>query len=380
VWSGFGEFRIDHSLKHWVSDGLMAIFFFVVGLEVKRELVLGELRDMRRAALPLVAALGGMVVPAGFYLALQLGEPTARGWGIPMATDIAFVVGCMAVMGTRVPPSLRVLLLSLAIADDIGAILVIAIGYTSDLNLGALLLGFLGIGVVVAFQRLGIRSVPVYVAVGSLVWFAFHESGVHATIAGVILGLLTPAHRWVNDTSLEDIVEQARKLWLGAGWGAAGSRSLLRTVETAAREAVSPLERLETGLHPWSAFLIMPIFALANAGVPFETALLTDPVSVAVAAGLVLGKPVGIVGFSFVAVRLGVARLPDGVGWGVLTGGSALAGIGFTMSLFIAGLALDGAALDAAKVGVLWASLLSGGVGMGILLALLPREQQPRSE
>jgi NhaA family Na+:H+ antiporter len=203
---------------------------------------------------------------------------------------------------------------------------------------------------------------------------------VHATIAGVILGLLTPAHRWVNDTSLEDIVEQARKLWLGAGWGAAGSRSLLRTVETAAREAVSPLERLETGLHPWSAFLIMPIFALANAGVPFETALLTDPVSVAVAAGLVLGKPVGIVGFSFVAVRLGVARLPDGVGWGVLTGGSALAGIGFTMSLFIAGLALDGAALDAAKVGVLWASLLSGGVGMGILLALLPREQQPRSE
>jgi NhaA family Na+:H+ antiporter len=377
---GFGEFRIDHSLKHWVSDGLMAIFFFVVGLEVKRELVLGELRDMRRAALPLVAALGGMVVPAGVYLALQLGEPSARGWGIPMATDIAFVVGCMAVMGSRVPPSLRVLLLSLAIADDIGAILVIAIGYTSDLDLVALLLGFLGIGVVVAFQRLGVRSVPVYVAVGSLVWFAFHESGVHATIAGVILGLLTPARSWVNDTALEDIVEQAREVWRGAGWRVAGSPSLLSTLKTAAREAVSPLERLETGLHPWSAFLIMPVFALANAGVAFEGGLVTDPVSVAVAAGLVLGKPLGIVGFSFVAVKLGVARLPEGVGWGVLTGGSALAGIGFTMSLFIAGLALDGEALDAAKVGILGASLLSGVVGMGILLALLPRDLPPRSE
>jgi NhaA family Na+:H+ antiporter len=234
--------------------------------------------------------------------------------------------------------------------------------------------------VVVAFQRLGVRSVPVYVAVGSLVWFAFHESGVHATIAGVILGLLTPAHSWVNDTSLEDIVEQAREVWRGTGWRVAGSPSLLGTLKTAAREAVSPLERLETGLHPWSAFLIMPIFALANAGVAFEAELLTDPVSVAVAAGLVLGKPVGIVGFSFVAVRLGVARLPDGVGWGVLTGGSALAGIGFTMSLFIAGLALDGAALDAAKVGVLVASLLSGVVGMGILLALLPRDLPPETE
>ncbi|MEN8185092.1 MAG: Na+/H+ antiporter NhaA, partial [Myxococcota bacterium] len=268
-------------------------------------------------------------------------------------------------------------LLSLAIADDIGAILVIAIGYTSDLNVTALLLGLAGIGIVLALQRLGVRSVAVYFVVGTFTWLEFHESGVHATIAGVILGLLTPAHRWVSDSHLTGIVEQARSLWQGGGWQ--GSRKVLSTVETAAREATSPLERLEHGLHPWSAFLIMPIFALANAGVEFEASLVTDPVAVAVAAGLVIGKPLGILGFSYLAVRLGLARLPEGVSWGVLTGGGFLAGIGFTMALFIAGLALDGAALDAAKVGVLGASLASGAIGMALLVVLLPH-RAPASE
>ncbi|MEE9608088.1 MAG: Na+/H+ antiporter NhaA [Myxococcota bacterium] len=370
---GFGGFQLDHSLQHWVSDGLMAIFFFVVGLEVKRELVLGQLRDMRKAALPIAAALGGMLVPAALYLLVEWGQPAARGWGIPMATDIAFVVGCMAILGPRVPPGLRILVLSLAIADDIGAIMVIAIGYTSDLNHLALSLGLIGIGTVLLLQRLGVRAIAVYVVVGILTWEAFHESGVHATIAGVVLGLLTPAHPWVSDNRLGRIVDQAGEIWNGEGWGRFGSpRELLQRVETAAREAVSPLVRLERGLHPWSAFLIMPIFALANAGVPFEGALLTDSVALAVGLGLVVGKPLGIFLFSYVAVRLGIARLPEGVSWLVLLGGGCLAGIGFTMSLFISGLALEGAVLDAAKVGVLVASLVSGAIGMALLLALLP--------
>jgi NhaA family Na+:H+ antiporter len=366
---GIGDLSLDHSLKHWVSDGLMALFFFVVGLEVKREFVLGELRDARQAGLPIAAAIGGMVVPALFYLALAGDGPAARGWGIPMATDIAFVVGCMAVLGSRVPASLRVLLLTLAIADDIGAILVIAIGYTSDLSLAALALGFSGIALIVFLSRLGVRSVLVYGIVGLGVWEAFHESGVHATIAGVILGLLTPARPWVSDSRFAGIVERAGDLWRGEGGASAAPALAVRQkLERAARESISPLERLETGLHPWSAFLIMPIFALANAGVAFEPALLTDPAALAIGAGLVLGKPVGIVLASFLAVRLGIARLPDGLGWGVLASAGLLAGIGFTMSLFIAGLALEGPVLDAAKVGILVASLVAGVLGMSLLV------------
>jgi len=372
---GIGSFEMDHSLKHWVSDGLMAIFFFVVGLEVKREMVLGELRELRKAALPIAAALGGMVVPAGIYLALLAGDPAARGWGIPMATDIAFVVGCMAVLGRRAPTSLRVFLLSLAIADDIGAILVIAIGYTENLNLTALAIGGGGLALVFLFRRLGVRSLGAYGVVSLLVWVAFHESGVHATIAGVILGVMTPTSSWVSDQRLDGITNRALEVWRGEGWPDFGSRrALLQRVQAAAREALSPLERLENALHPWSAFLIMPIFALANAGVAFEMSRVTDPVAAAVAAGLVVGKPLGIVGFSFVAVRLGLASLPEGVGWGALLGGSFLAGIGFTMSLFIAGLALDGPTLDAAKVGILGASLASGAIGMGLLYAVLPKD------
>ncbi len=377
---GFGSFRMDHTLKHWVSDGLMAIFFFVIGLEVKRELVLGELRELRRATLPLAGALGGMVVPAGIYLALLWGEPAARGWGIPMATDIAFVVGCLAVLGRRVPSSLRVFLLSLAIADDIGAILVIAIGYTTDLNATALALGAAGLGLVGILQRIGVRALGVYAALALGIWVAFHESGVHATIAGVILGLMTPTRRWVSDSRLADIVGRAREVWQGEGWEGFGSRrALLQRVETAAREALSPLERLENALHPWSAFVIMPVFALANAGVAVQMGRLADPVALAVGAGLVVGKPLGILLFAYAAVRLGAASLPDDMGWDAVAGGGCLAGIGFTMSLFIAGLALDGATLDTAKVGILGASLLSGSLGMAVLLIRLPARHRPRS-
>jgi NhaA family Na+:H+ antiporter len=266
-----------------------------------------------------------------------------------------------------------VLLLSLAIADDIGAILVIAIGYTESIHLGALAGGIGGLALVVAMRSVGVRSIAVYVAVGSVVWLCFHESGVHATIAGVLLGLMTPTRPWVSDDRLDHIVDRAGGIWRGDDPRSSARRSELGKVATAAREAVPPLDRLEHAIHPWSAFLIMPIFALANAGVSVEGGLLSEPVALAVGAGLVIGKPAGILLFCFVAVRLGLAKLPDGVGWMTLAGGAMLAGIGFTMSLFIAGLALDGDVLEAAKVGILLASLCAGALGMAFLLASLPR-------
>ncbi len=373
---GAGSFSLDHSLKHWVNDGLMAVFFFVVGLEVKRELVIGELRDFRRASLPLAAALGGMIVPAAVYLALAGDGEAARGWGIPMATDIAFVVGCIALLGPRAPLGLRVLLLSLAIADDIGAILVIAIGYTDSINVTALILDGVGLIAIAAFGRLGVRSTPVYVLMGGLIWLAFHESGVHATIAGVLLGLMTPVRPWVSSERLERVVTRAGELWRGEEMTGGERRRLLGSVATAAREATPPLERLEHGLHPWSAFVIMPVFALANAGVVVEGGLLSEPVALAVGAGLVVGKPAGILLFCFLAVKLRLATLPEGVGWAALAGGACLAGIGFTMSLFIAGLALEGVVLEAAKVGILLASLVAGVLGMTLLLLFLPKTQR----
>ena len=365
---GFGSFQMSHSLKHWISDGLMAVFFFVIGLEVKRELVIGELRDPRRAALPLAAALGGMIAPACIYLSLQLGSPAERGWGIPMATDIAFVVGCMAVLGTRVPPGLRILLLSLAIADDIGAILVIAIGYTESLDARALALGFVGIAAVAGLARLGVRSFLVYTVMGALIWLAFHESGVHATIAGVILGLQTPARSYVGESTFTAALDRLGVFFRGGGWASRADRAArLRRFRREALETISPLEYLESLLHPWVGFAIIPLFALANAAVPFQLSDLTDPVATAVAAGLVAGKPLGIVLFSGLAVRLGLARLPAGVGWRALLGSGFLAGIGFTMALFIAGLALEGNALDAAKVGILSGSALAAIIGMALL-------------
>ena len=364
-----GGFEMSHSLKHWVSDGLMAIFFFVVGLEVKREVVSGQLGDLRAASLPIAGALGGMVVPAAIYVAFLWGEPAAQGWGIPMATDIAFVVGCMAVLGRRIPPGLRVLLLSIAIADDIGAVLVIAIGYTDSIATGWLLLGIAGIGAVWIMGKIGVRSVAVYLVVGGFVWLGFHESGVHATIAGVILGLMTPADSWVSDHRLRRIARRANEFLHGESWGST-QRAALRELEIASRERVSPLERIENALHPWQSFAIVPLFALANAGVPIEANAVADPVAVAVAAGLVLGKPLGIVGAAWLAVRSGLARLPEGVSWRAVVGGGLLAGIGFTMSLFIANLALADDSLLAAKVGILVGSAIAAALGMAILVRL----------
>ena len=367
-----GGIKLGGELGHFfVNDLLMAVFFFVVGLEIKRELVAGELKDPRKAALPVAAALGGMIIPALIYYSLQHGQPAERGWGVPMATDIAFVVGVMALLGPQVPAGLKVMLLSLAIADDIGAVVVIAVFYSTGLSWAMLGLAVVGFALTYALNRAGVRSVPVYAVVGAAAWLAMLKSGVHPTIAGVVLGLMTPASAWVGATAFRLSVAEVLERVDDESIEVEGpERELLAF---AARESVSPLERLEGALHPWVGFVIMPLFALANAGVEVKVDQLASPVALAVAAGLFLGKPLGIVLFSLLAVRLGVAKLPEGVSWAMVVGGGFLAGIGFTMSLFVAGLALSGDLLAGGKIGTLCGSLASAVVGAAVLMWTLPR-------
>lgn len=371
---GFGDFQFHHSLHHIINDGVMAIFFFVIGLEVKRELVHGSLSNLKQASLPIAAAIGGMIVPAGLYLSMQYGEPGMRGWGIPMATDIAFVVGCLAILGPRVPHTLRILLLSLAIVDDIGAILVIAVGYTESFDVSFLLLAVIAVAVVHLMSRLGVRRFPPYIAVGAVAWIALHESGVHATLIGVILGLMTPARSVLVPEQFRIYLHEKEAEFREGRWAKRQHRAeMVQEVQRLTRETVSPLEYLEMTLHPWSAYIIMPIFALANAGVVIEMRNLGDPVAVAVMLGLVVGKPVGIVLFSWLVIRIGLAKLPVGVSWPVLISGSCLAGIGFTMALFIDGLAFGADGLDTAKIGVMVGSAVSAIAGMALLLWTMPR-------
>ncbi|HEX4610444.1 MAG TPA: Na+/H+ antiporter NhaA [Urbifossiella sp.] len=370
-----GAFNLAGEIGHFVvNDVLMTVFFFVVGLEIKRELVAGELRDPRQAALPVVAALGGMLVPALIYFALQRGQPGERGWGVPMATDIAFVVGVMALLGKRVPPGLKIMLLTLAIADDIGAVVVIAVFYSTGVSWAMIGGAAVGLVAVAALNRLGVRSVEVYAAVGAVVWLAMLKSGVHPTIAGVTLGLMTPSAAWLSGDALRRSVAVFHLRLEDAV--APPDVSELESMAFAARESMPPLERLERYLHPWVGFLIMPLFALANAGVTVDVAAITSSVALAAAVGLFVGKPAGILLFSWLAVRSGLARLPAGVTWPVLLGGGFLAGIGFTMSLFVAGLALHGDLLAAGKVGTLCGSVASAAVGAAILAVTL-RKPKP---
>ncbi len=364
-----GNFTLGGEIGHFlVNDVLMTIFFFVVGLEIKRELVSGELREWQKASLPVFAALGGMVVPAGIYMALRTGHPDFRGWGVPMATDIAFVVGVMALLGKRIPFGLKIMLLSLAIADDIGAVVVIAVFYTADLNMTMLGLAGLGLLTTYGLNRLGVRTVPVYIALGTGIWLACYHSGIHPTVAGVILGLLTPASAFVGDATLIEVLQATINRAPGEG---PERFEALRTAEFTTREGISPLERLENSLHPWVSFIIMPVFALANAGVHIESRLLLEPVAIAVALGLFLGKPIGVVIFSWLAVKTRIAQLPSGVSWGMLAGGGCLAGIGFTMSLFVAQLAFNSEEyLTASKVGILAGSICSAVLGAAILIAI----------
>ena len=341
---GWGELTITESLVHWVNDALMTIFFFVVGLEIKRELVTGELRDHSRAALPAVAAVGGMVVPALFYVIVNLGGDGLNGWAIPMATDIAFAVGVLAILGARVPSSLKVFLLTLAIVDDIGAIVVIALFYSNGIEplwLGA---GALVVIAVVAMSRLRVDHPIAYVVPGALLWLCLYEAGIEPTLAGVALGLLTPA---------------------------------------LPRRGVPVLERLELGLHPVSSFIIVPLFALANAGVILTGDAISDAiasrVTIGIVVGLVVGKFLGILGASALAVHLRIGRLPDGITLRHVAGVATLGGIGFTVSLFITDLAFRGTQFSDAKIGVLVASALAAIVGMTVLSVTL-RRGQPATE
>ncbi len=378
-----GGFELYKPLLLWINDGLMTIFFFLVGLEIKREFVFGELRDPRKAALPAAAALGGMVVPAALYLVFQWGQPGERGWGIPMATDIAFVAGFLALLGPRVPLGLQILLLTLAILDDIGAVLVIAVAYTADLAPVFVVPAAAGFGLIYLCNRAGVRPAPVYVILGAGIWLAFLKTGVHPTVAGVLLGLLTPAYPWFSERSLVKVTEgvvQRLRQDQGAEEVMDHHEEAVHLLTTTARETISPLDRLETALHPWVAFVIMPLFALANAGVAIDLSALGNPVDVAVTVGLVVGKPLGIVAFSWLAVQIGLARLPTGVNWKAMVGAGCMAGIGFTMSLFIAGLALEGDQLTASKVGTLSGSALSAALGMGLLVWFLSKKKKSAGE
>ncbi len=368
LWHTHVELRIgavgfSGDLHHFINDGLMTIFFLVVGLEIKRELVTGELSDRRAAALPAVAALGGMVVPASVYLLITAGRDGASGWGIPMATDIAFALGVLALFGSRIAPGLKVFLLSLAVVDDIGAIAVIAVFYTDDFGVVPFVVALACIAATILAKRSRVRWMPIYVALGAGTWLALLESGVHATLAGVAFGLLAPAQplapvdvasEWTLDMSDEPSAEE------------------IRLLTSIAAETVSPAERVGHLLHPLSSFLIVPIFALANAGVRIDPDALTGPgtktVALGVAAGLVLGKVVGILGATAIAVRFGGSRLPASANWASVGGVAALGGIGFTVSLFVTDLAFDDQRLiDAAKLSVLAASAVAAGLGALVL-------------
>lgn len=342
VTATLGRFSIADDLRHWVNDGLMAVFFFVIGLEVKRELTEGELTDRRAATLPLFAALGGMIAPALVFFAWNPSGPGSSGWGIPMATDTAFALGVLALLGARVSSSLKFFLLTLAVVDDIGAICVIAVFYSSDVQFAWLVGAALTIAVIVVMQRLGVRYALAYVAPALVLWLCVFQSGVHATLAGVALGLVTPV------------------------------------VDSHGRRVIDTLEHR---LHPWTSFVVVPVFVLANAGIAlsgeaFRSAA-SSSITWGVATGLAAGKAVGIVAASAVCVGVGLSRLPAGSSFRQLAGVAVLAGIGFTVSLFIADRSFTGAALYQAKIGILAGSAVAGVVGVGVL-ALSARHTLPR--
>jgi NhaA family Na+:H+ antiporter len=372
-----GSFVLEESVLQWVNDGLMAIFFFLVGLEIKREVRVGELASLRAATLPILAAVGGVTIPALIYFALNVGSSGAHGWGVPMATDIAFALGCLALLGNRVPFGLTIFLTAVAIVDDIIAVLVIALFYSSGLNPVILAAGF-AILLLLAFGNVfGIRNPLFYATLGVLVWLAFLYGGIHATLAGILVALTVPAQRRIDAPTF---LEQARRILHHfemsgdekphVGSTEAEQVSVIK-LEELCKQVETPLHKMEYTLHGWVAFLIIPLFALANAGVVVSLDRLDSgalPVLLGIVLGLTIGKPVGIVGASWLAVRIGIAELPQGVTWRHMIGVGIIAGMGFTMSLFIASLAfVDPDRLAIAKLAILLASLLAGVVGFLVL-------------
>ncbi len=371
-----GGYHLGESLEWWINDGLMALFFFVVGLELKREVLGGELASPAQAVLPIAAAVGGMVAPALIYTAFNLGKPGAAGWGIPMATDIAFSLGVLALLGNRIPTSLKVFLTALAVVDDLGAVLVIAVFYNQGVDWISLVAAVILLLALLAVNAAGVRRPAVYGVLGLGVWLAILLSGVHATIAGVLVALTIPSRALINREEFlargrAQLKEFAEARATPDPFVTDEQQAVLRALEQSCEDVEVPSQRMEHALHPWVAFAIMPLFALANAGVSLGSEFvpaLTQPVGLGVLVGLVVGKQLGITLFSWLAVKTGLAALPAGLRWSSIYGAAWLGGIGFTMSLFIADLAFDDASLLAyAKVGILSATLLSGCVGWTLL-------------
>jgi len=371
------HFTLEKSLHHWVNDGLMVLFFLLVGMELKREILVGELSSPRDAALPVIAAAGGMICPALIYVAFNPQAPAIDGWGIPMATDIAFAVGILVLLSWRVPKNLIIFLTALAIADDLGAVLVIAVFYTADLNLPALASAAGTLLVLVLLNRGGVRTPLPYWLIGTALWYFVLVSGVHATIAGVLLAFTIPARPAVTLKQFNDHIDalqaelRRERSEHGAVYTFGNERlaALAESIERSSNAAQSPLQRIEHSLSPWVTFGIIPLFAFANAGIDFRelsfTTAVAQPVTLGVLFGLLFGKFVGIGLFSWVGVKLGVGRLPAGVAWKHLLGAAWLGGIGFTMSLFIGQLAFtDPLLVEEAKLGILLASLLAAVVGL----------------
>ena len=376
---GAGPYQMTHSLGHWVNDALMVIFFFVVGLEIKRELLIGELSSVRQAMFPIMAAIGGMVVPAGFYVMLNAGTPGAPGWGIPMATDIAFAIGVLTLLGPRVPFGLKVFLTAFAIVDDLGAVLVIAFFYTAQLSWTALAAAGVITALLMFLNVAHVRSPLPYVILGVGLWLAVLSSGIHATIAGVILALTIPARPAIDPLTLlhrgRHLLDRLQSSPSRSKGGLTGDQqAIVQELEDACDQVESPMQQLQHRLHPWVTYFIMPVFALANAGVTITSEMsLGHPVALGIILGLVLGKQIGITAFAWLSVRLGFAALPAGTTYRHIYGAAWLGGIGFTMSLFVASLAFDDRLLlEISKVGILSASLLAGGIGWVILRWFAP--------
>lgn len=373
---GFGQLLLDKPLHIWINDGLMALFFFVIGLELKREFMAGELSSVKKASLPMMAALGGMLVPALIYLVINKDLPSQQGWGIPMATDIAFALAILSMAGKHIPGSVKVFLSALAVADDLGAVLVIAFFYTAHIAYTPLLIAGLFLILLAIGNFLGIRSTLFYLVIGIMVWAGFLFSGVHATIAGVLVAFTIPARTKINENDYAGkvkkyIAEFENEIPQLGSLMTAEQHVIIEKIKEKSQDAETPLQKVEYALHPWVAFVIMPLFALSNAGMHIGSdffSSLVNPVSLGVITGLIAGKFVGVLLFTWLMVRFGFSELPQSSSWQHIIGVAALAGVGFTMSLFITGLAFSSVEMvDQSKYGILIASLFAGCLGIIIL-------------
>jgi len=378
IWENYlslavNTFRLEKTLAHWINDGLMALVFLIVGLEIKREVLEGELSSIQQASLPLFCAVGGMVVPAGLYALFNAGTATAGGWGIPMATDIAFALAIVYLLGDRVPLSLKVFLTALAIVDDLGAVMVIALFYTTDLQLNYLYAAGIVLAVLFLLNRLGLRALPVYLVLGLVLWYFTLKSGIHATVAGVLLAVTIPFRiRFSREEVLQSVQDRLVVINEQLDTSRVQPRDIAEELEDLNNRISSPAQRLENQLHGLVSFFVVPLFAFCNTSLVIDLdtlGQLGSPLSIGIMVGLLLGKPLGILLFAVLGVRLRLASLPEGISWRQVTGVAFLAGIGFTMSIFITLLAFDArpAEQDVSKLAILIASLLAGSVGYGLL-------------